>query len=383
MREISFLVEDDNLIELFTQQRYFKGFRNYRRTKDIKGEVDILIVSESVVSKEEVFEIKQQLNPKLVYFLFSDGRGFLSDVEKFKEHGITTLPINATNLCTYNIICKDVVPNFKFENNVFTFFGADSKVGTTMITQSVAEFVAKNTDLKVLTIFLSGKCSNYYNNIDNPPTLDILKTKLFSEILSEKDVLNNCVKVKDNLYMLFGISMFLERRQYHPKHIATLLKIIKTNFDVVLVDAGSKIELGCAMGAVHETNHRYLVTTTSLNALTDYTALRQQVLNRLKIENTKFIINKYSYGEVYTGEELARLYCSDYLTTVPKLEKSLECEYDKKTLLSFEDTEYNESIENIACDIFDSLNVHYDKKYVQKEKFFKRFTGGGLWKKQM
>ncbi len=381
MREITFLVEDDNLIELFTQQGYFTGCKNYRRIKDINDEVDILIVSESVVGKEEVLHIKHHLKPQLVYFLFTDGRGFLSDVEKFKEQGITTLPINATNLCTYNIICKEVVPNYKFDTNVFTFFGADSKAGTTMVAQSVAEFIAQNTELKILTIFLNGKRSNYYSDVDNPPTLDGLKTKLFSEILTDNDVLKNCVKTKDNLYMLFGIANYLERRQYNPKNIERLFKTIKTNFDVVIVDAGSKVELGCTIGAIHETNQRYLVTTTSLNTLNDYTDLRQQIFNRLKIDNTKIIINKYRLSEVYTGEELAKLYCSEYLVTVPRVENAILCEYDKKTLLTFDDRPYNTSIEHIANDILESLNVFYEKKYVDKRKMFDNFLGGKLWKK--
>ncbi len=380
MKEITFLVQDDDLIEVFKQQRYFTGFKNYRKLKDITEEVDILVVSEDIVSKEDILEIELQKTPSFVFYLFSDGRGLLSNVQKFKEKGIITLPINATKLCTYNFICKDIVPNFEFENNVFTFYGADSKVGTTMVAQSVAEFIAENTELKVLTIFLSGKSSDYYVNVTNPPTLDILKTKLFSEILSDTEVMHNCVKVKDNLYMLFGISMFLERRQYEPKHIETLFKIIKSNFDCVIVDAGSYVELGCTLGAIHETNHRYLVTNTSLNTLNDYTDLRQQVLNRLKVDSAKLVINKYGENEVYSGDELSKLYCSEFLCNIPLIENSLACEYEKKTLLSFEDKEYNTAIEIIINDILGYLNVKYERTYVEKKSLFS-FLGGVKWLK--
>lgn len=378
MREITFLVEDDNLIEIFEQQKFFKGFKNYRRTGDINNEVDILIVSENVVSKQEILEIDKKISANNIYFLFGDGKGLLTDVQKFKDKGIVALPVNSTNLCTYNLICKDVVPNFKFDNNVFTFLGADSKVGTTMVAQSVAEFIATNTNLKVLTIFLSGNSSNYYSNVTNPPTLDILKTKLFSEILSDTEIINNCVKLKDNLYMLFGISMFLERRQYTPRHIEILLKIIKSNFDVVIVDAGSNIGLGSTLGAIYETNHRYLVANTSLNSLNDYTDLRQQVLNRLKIDGMKLIVNKYGDDEIYSGEELSQLYCSEYLCNIPLIENSIECEYDKKTLIAFNDKEYMASIEVIVKDICDNLNIQYDMSFGTSKSIFD-FLGGVKW----
>lgn len=378
MREIAFLVEDDSLIEVFRQQKYFTGFVNYKRIKDIGENVDILVISESVVAKEEILEMELQKQSSLIFYLFSDARGLLSNAQKFKDKGITTLPINATKLCTYNFICKDIVPNFEFENNVFTFYGADSKVGTTMVAQSVAEFIAESTELKVLTIFLNGKCSNYYSNVVNPPTLDILKTKLFSEILSDTEVINNCVKVKENHYMLFGIAMFLERRQYEPKHIETLFKIIKSNFDCVIVDAGSYVELGCTLGAIHETNHRYLVTNTSLNTLNDYTELRQQVLNRLKVDSAKLVVNKYGDSEVYKGSELSTLYCSEFLCSIPLIENAMECEYEKKTLLSLGDKEYNTAIEIIINDILGYLNVDYERTYETKKSFFS-FLGGVKW----
>ena len=71
---------------------------------------------------------------------------------------------------------------------MFVFHGADSKVGTTMISQSVAEIIAENLkDKRILFTSLNGRSNNQY--VDRiGESIEGIKLYLDNKVLSKKEL---------------------------------------------------------------------------------------------------------------------------------------------------------------------------------------------------
>ena len=84
---------------------------------------------------------------------------------------------------------------------MIAFQGADAKVGTTMVSQSVAELIASSRkDLKVFFAACNGKSgTEYFQTIGE--WIENVRISLENRVVSKLELLENC-RQTDNLYFL-------------------------------------------------------------------------------------------------------------------------------------------------------------------------------------
>ncbi len=175
---------------------------------------------------------------------------------------------------------------------LIVYFGADAGCGCTMLTQCTANYMAqKNPDKNVLFLSLSGYSGTDYANAEFNYSLDDLQIKLKSNVLTIEELKSMC-SVRKNLYMLQGSSGIKQRKEYMPEDITKLIEMAAKQFDYIVADAGSSIDLGIGLGALNCKGMNILVTTQSQRAFTRYMHKRN-IFNNLEIFFSKMIVNKF------------------------------------------------------------------------------------------
>ena len=236
-------------------------------------------------------------------------------------------------------------------HNLFSFYGADHKVGTTMIAQSVAEIISANhPNLKILLIAMNGRESTEYIR-ESPIGIDSMKFHIDNKMITGEDFLKTCTH-KGNFYIMAGISNEMEERYYHPEMAKYLLEEVVPEFDLVIADCGNQLDNGLAVGTISVAEEVFLVVTQQESVLRRYEKNRK-TLDDMSIVISVFIINKYyepdSFGLPYIASRLG--FEKDKFLKVETAGYSHQAEIDYKTLLEYKNEGYLQDIIAIANDI--------------------------------
>lgn len=241
--------------------------------------------------------------------------------------------------------------------NVYVFFGTDSKVGTTMLTTSVAELLATNS--KVLMINANKKNGlDYIGATIDYTGIDELQNKLSSNVLEYEDVSNAIFEV-DNIHILAGVKHLERSRHFAVEDINTILELVCDKYDLVIVDAGNDYEYNAlAIGALKSTDNTVLVTTqqeTSRNEMERVLSISR----RLDIQFKHLLVNKeqpkgMGVIEVDAIKSLSNI--DNLLGTVPFSPYSWQSEADYTTLIH-NDKDYKEKLYEISNEIAKSLGI--------------------------
>lgn len=325
---------------------------------------------------------------KHVFYILSEGYSelTLNNIQIMcKTKGIMIFKPDTSISLIVKKILLSITPKLKSKSkNVITFFGADSKVGTTMIAHSVAEALAKITDIKIGLLFLNDRPSTYYIKKSEICGLDDIKIKLFNNILHSEEIVEACIKEENDLYLLPGVDYIPEIRQYHPEHIRKLIDLASEKFNLIIIDAGSSIDSGLAIASLTSTNNKFLVTTQQDNARNNYQRIESQVFKKLNINENEFmlIINKYIKSPyIYTEKQIANLFNLILATHVPYMDlMGWQSEAENKTLLHYGNESYNNQIYKIAKLIVEQANIPYKTEKQKKDGIIKKVISsfGGI-----
>jgi MinD-like ATPase involved in chromosome partitioning or flagellar assembly len=344
---------------------------------------DLLIVSDKLVMYNdfiEIYENKYRAIPYVFYMLSSSAGGqnkYILDVLKSK--GVNCIPPKMTTQQIIEKICSDAGLSQMANNNIAVFLGADSKVGTTITTQAIAETIAANTNGKVALLYLNGQPSVDYlkDSKDTYGGLDSIKVKIINKVLSSNELQESFIKI-DNLYVLPGANNLLDIRYFGNEHIENLIQLSASMFSVVIIDAGCKVFNGMTIGSINSTNHRYLVATQQDTVLSNYERTCNQVFSELDIATQDFflIVNKYvEFAELNTPSQLATIYKTSLLGTLPMLDYGWQAERERSTLLKYESAAYNRQIYEISKIISNQVGIDFKDAAVPKVSFLKRIFG--------
>lgn len=367
-----------NDIEL---KRYFEKIDSFNEvvmlhemTESAK-EFDIVLISDKIMNINEVSMKKVLFKSQKVYYMVSNAsnKQMLNNIYSVcKTNNITVIPPKLTVSQIAEKILGDLFPN-SFENgNVITLIGADSKVGTTMIAQSVSEDIAKNTNAKVLLINLNNKDRRSYLKSKSPEFgIDTLKVKLFNKILTKEELLECCIR-EDNLLILPGIESILDIREYHPEDIEILINLGLQVANLIIIDAGSvdSMDLSGCLGitALNVAKYKYLVTTQQKSSYDTFMKVKDEILTHLQINQEDFfaIVNKYFKSSgLLSADEVAKNLNMILAGYVNHLEfAGWESEIEEKTLMS--ESSYRTSIEQVSQLISNQLDLRYSQKEDKK-----------------
>ena len=141
---------------------------------------------------------------------------------------------------------------------VHAFHGAERKSGVTMLSQSVAEYIAKAfPESEVLFVSLSGRSNIQYLQ-EKMPSIDSYRSRMESGIPLSKEDLQKTTYL-DNLYIISGIQQEAEARFYMPELAQRLLSDLRNEFDVIIADTGSELDNGLAVGCLSTAEKIYLL----------------------------------------------------------------------------------------------------------------------------
>lgn len=233
-------------------------------------------------------------------------------------------------------------------HNLTCFFGIDHKVGTTMVSQSIAELISSNhPNLKIMSISLNGRESTEYVR-ETPLSIDGMKFHIDNRMIIGADFLKTCTH-KGNFYMMAGISNELEERHYYPEMIKYFLEEIVPEFDIVIADCGSELDSGLAIGALAESEDIFLVATQQESVIRRYEK-NKVLFDELDLKITAYIINKYyeqdPYGLTYLAKRLGIE--KDKIWKMDSSEYSRQAEVDYKTLLEYKNAAYKQDVSMVA-----------------------------------
>ena len=262
--------------------------------------------------------------------------------------------------------------------NIITFYSADSKVGTTMLCQTVAEMLAKlRPDKKVMVAHLDGNPGTEYTG-KHQYCLDDIRLQLISDVLTMDDFLAICVK-NDNLYSMAGCKNILVRKYYEPAQVEKLFVLMRDYFDIIIVDAGCS-DRGLTIGSLLHSDANILVTTQQKTAHEKFLKMSEQVFRELSISFDQMIINKFSYSVgtfLPTEKEVASLYSLEDAKCV-KVEMSnyaWQSEYEKIPLTEYKEKNVLQGLTELVSNILgmtEDVNTNMCQSKVKKKSIFRR-----------
>lgn len=342
---------------------------------DIKNDFNIILISDMIIPYNElsIFHDKfnKLLSGKHIFYMLSNyhNESIIDNVKSIcASKNINIIPPKRTHEHIKNIILKTVMPGTYIKNqNIITFVGADHKAGTTMIATTIAELIANNTNSNVLLIHLNKEPSTYYikHEEDELYSLSNLRLKLTNNILTSEEIINSCIKLKENFYVLPGVNTISETRYYLPEHIEYLLKLATDVFHTIIIDAGSLSELdlqgGMTIAALTMSHKNYLITTQQDICYKQFDRINNQSLSRLGIFPSDFLMvlnNFYDFSSSYSPSQIADRYKILLADFIPYLElKGWQAEFDNCTLYNYNDRNYVQHMNNLLRIISEQLSL--------------------------
>jgi Flp pilus assembly CpaE family ATPase len=278
-------------------------------------------------------------------------------------------------------VCQKLGIDRITRSNAITFFGADSKVGTTITAQAAAEALAEETVLKIGFLNLSGQPSfNYIPGNIEGYGMDQIKTKIFNFVLSE-DELKSAMVQKGNLYILPSVKILADLRYYKPKHVEYLINLATGIFDIVIADAGYYPNSGLFIGALNSTKYRYMVATQQEACKSAFETTRDQIFNALDIDTNSImlIINRYSDLMPNTYKLADEVYKMVHAVSLPNVQDAFwQTEEQRKTLRGMDptyDMQLSELIKIIASQLGFEYKPRLKKKQNALSSFFRKSGG--------
>jgi hypothetical protein len=241
---------------------------------------------------------------------------------------------------------------------LLVFHGADYKVGTTMLAQSVSELVAKiHPHSKVIRIAMTNRRSCDF--IKEPiPSLEGFRKSLDSGSMAGEQLFRR-YHITDNLYGISGLEKELNHRQYFPEDAMKIIKSLEKQFEYIVVDGGCDIDNGLVLGSLSMGGINLLVLTQNESVLSRWEQ-QEPIYQGLSIKFHHYIINKYEnahpYSLSYIKERLG-LREGSY-NKIPLSVYGCRAEWEKKSLMHYGRSSYKAQIR----DITKKLETHLGSK---------------------
>jgi len=231
-------------------------------------------------------------------------------------------------------------------NRNIAFLGGDSQVGTTMISQSVAEELSRR-HLRTLFVQASGKTGDDYFVNKEEKTIDDIRANLINGYLDRYE-LNQNLTEEGGLFILPAVRSYAGAGSY-PENVIMPLVSAAGDFDVLIFDCGDDLRSGLVISALMECPEVFVVLTQQEKTLRRFRNLKEQALDMLKIEG-RLLINKYqSDFSLLSEREIERLFAMDCGGRIPYVEYGWQAEIEHKTLMG--SGRFRKAVEEIASDI--------------------------------
>lgn len=315
-----------------------------------ESDVDILVISNRIISLNKLLTIKTT-NSKCFYLSDVDDINLIEKLDQsiLDIKKICIVPPKRTIEQIKEFLINSIYKTNN-ENNVFSFFGTDSKVGTTSIAQAVAINLSKrHKNKKTLMLFLDGQTGfDWVENSYIKSSLSDIKVALKNNFLTISNLKENCYQYTPNLYLLKGEVNIEEDVFYHQNDINALIEICKENFDFVIIDSGNILNLPLRMtySALINSDNKILITDQLPKSYWMYIKGKEQVLDKLKIGDFKFLVlNKYMHNNILPKkEDIADKYLLPIISVLPYLDYYYQAAAEKSISMFETEKSYKSGI---------------------------------------
>lgn len=229
---------------------------------------------------------------------------------------------------------------------IIGFFGGDSQVGTTMVSQSIAECL-KNCGKQVLFIKGSGKYGDEFMNGDGRYSLDDIKANIISGKVSYEDI-EQVITNSKGVFVIPSVRNPFTSKYYPENTYEVMLASVEDSFDYIVIDAGSDANLGLMISALNVSDCRYFVTTQQSKAIHRLIQMKKNITQPLGLDG-HLIINKYMKDPaLFLKKDIETLSEMENASVIPYLEYGWQMEMEGRTLMHFH--KFAKSIERIVGD---------------------------------
>ena len=188
----------------------------------------------------------------------------------------------------------------KMAGRLLTFMGAKGGAGATMVACNFAVALAKDTGEKTLLIDLDLPLGDAALNMGITAEFSTIDALNSVERLDGRFLDQLLVKHSSGVWVLAAPGRFLQY-QASTEAIDWLLRVARKEFDNVVVDLGSKLDL-MSTAAYKEASTFYLVTQSSIPELRNSNRLVQQFFGGT-IPKLEIVINRYESRSLGVSEE--------------------------------------------------------------------------------
>ena len=379
-----------NDIQLYNEFHSSKKFTtvNISQSLIFEENFDLIIVSDAIIEYNDFLSIIKDSKIKCsnIFYILSDKNEHQASSIKYilNSKGVNVISSRLTRKQVLDTVCDHLKIDLLVNSNVIAFFGADSKVGTTVTAQAVAEAIAENTEYQVCFINLSGQPSFDYVDRDvSGYGLDIIKTKIFNSILTE-DELHSVMIKKDNLSILPSAKTFEDFRYYQPNHVEYLIGLASSIFDIVIVDAGFCPNSGLYIGVLNSTKNRYMITTQQESCVHMFNIVKNQILDILDIDlsNIYLVVNRFNndLNMPNPGAIAKNAYNMILASTLPNVPGGFWLSEANKQTLRNISPDYRKALDNLVRIIAEQLNINYKDSEIKSKFSFLNFFKKGVKK---
>lgn len=344
--------------------------------------IDVVVISNNLLKIDKFINLLASSENKIksLFFYLSDD----SDHELLKKidnkllesHNIIVVPAKRTVLQIQKLIISKFYNTVDI-NNVIAFFGSDSKVGTSVISNLVALNLAKRSEEKNICLLnLHGQTGfDWIDNSKHETGLSDIRIAISNRILNGTTVKEISYRLLPNFYILKGEKNIETNRYYSYKEINALIKVCKECFDVVIIDAGNtnNLYLHQAYSSLINADTKILVTDNTSKSYEMYDIANNQIFAPLKIEEFQgLIVNKYfKTSHAKKDIELAEIYNLPLLAVLPYCEFYYQANYEKNPSLFLTDRRFKNNYQKMIKYVESKMGI------TVKEKSKKLFNFGG------
>lgn len=214
---------------------------------------------------------------------------------------------------------------------VITFFGAEPKVGTTMLAQSVAEDLASKKKKCLLICASSNMEDSYLKSETSKASIDNLLN-----IQPEKLKLSDIQKIilsSGNLDYIRGSARPLQVRYFSENLIPKIVELV--DYDYIIIDGGSNYHFPLPISSLLAATKIFYVLLQRSRAINRFALTQNLILNSpaLKTDAKKaIVVNKYEKkGSLFPDETFTDRFKLP-MYTVNKVAGSTSCEINNTTL---------------------------------------------------
>lgn len=216
-------------------------------------------------------------------------------------------------------------------SHIISFLGGDSQVGTSMISQSVAETLYRQKH-KVLLISGSGKYGNDFLDCGPEKSIDRVRANILSGRLRGREL--EQVSGREQDFNLIGGTM-------HPLHCSdfpedtfqVLLAETEGMFEYIVIDGGDGTDMNLTRSALRIGKTIYFVITQQPKSVKRFELLKEHNAKDLE-GKSQLLLNKYMKDpSLMTWKEVEKLCGQRIVATVPYMEYGWQAEMEKRTLM--------------------------------------------------